>query len=37
LRTNDGVTDLKVETIRGAAPMQFSFDFRWNKGGGYEN
>ena len=37
LRTNDGVTDLKVGPIRGAAPMQFSFDFRWNKGGGYEN
>jgi hypothetical protein len=37
LRTADGVTDLKVGPIRGAAPMQFSFDFHWNKGGGHEN
>ncbi len=37
LRAADGVTDLKVDQIRGKAPMQFTFDFRWNKGGGNEN
>ncbi len=37
LRAANGVTDLKVDQIRGKAPMQFTFDFRWNKGGGNEN
>jgi hypothetical protein len=37
LRAADGVTDLKVDQIRGKSPMQFTFDFRWNKGGGNEN
>jgi hypothetical protein len=37
LRSSDGVTDLKVDQIRGKSPMQFTFDFHWNKGGGNEN
>ena len=37
LRGADNVTDLKVDQIRGKAPMQFSFDFHWNNGGGHEN
>jgi hypothetical protein len=37
LRAADGVTDLKVDQIRGKSPMQFTFDFHWNKGGGNEN
>lgn len=30
------VSELKVDSMRGKAPMQFSFDFRWN-GGANEN
>jgi len=26
-----------VDQIRGKSPMQFTFDFHWNKGGGNEN
>ena len=37
LRGADGVTDLKVDQIRGKSPMQFTFDFHWNKGGANEN
>jgi hypothetical protein len=37
LRAADGVTDLKVDQIRGKSPMQFTFDFHWNQGGGNEN
>jgi hypothetical protein len=37
LRAADGVTDLKVDQIRGKSPMQFTFDFHWNKGDGNEN
>ena len=37
LRAADGVADLKVDNIRGKSPMQFTFDFRWSKGGGNEN
>jgi hypothetical protein len=33
LRTADGVTDLKLVSSRGNLPMQFSFEFHWNKGG----
>jgi hypothetical protein len=36
LRTTTGITDLKVDQIRGKSPMQFTFDFHWN-GGGREN
>jgi Tfp pilus assembly protein PilN len=34
LRTADGVSGLKVTQTRGKSPMQFSFDFHWNPGGG---
>ncbi len=38
LRSKTGVTDLKVDVIRGKAPMmQFTFDFRWSEGGRNEN
>ena len=37
LRGAEGVTDLKVDQIRGKSPMQFTFDFHWNKGGANEN
>ena len=37
LRGADNVTDLKVDQIRGKVPMQFTFDFHWNNGGGHEN
>lgn len=37
LRAANGVTDLKVDQIRGKSPMQFTFDFRWNEGGRNEN
>ncbi len=35
LRAQDGVTELKVEQVRGQAPMQFTFDFQWINGGGH--
>jgi hypothetical protein len=34
LRSADNVSDLKVDSIRGKTPMQFTFDFHWNNGGG---
>jgi len=37
LRSADNVSDLKVDSIRGKTPMQFTFDFHWNNGGGHEN
>jgi len=37
LRTTDGVTDVKLQQIRGKSPMQFSFDVHYGKGGGSEN
>jgi hypothetical protein len=37
LRAADGVSDLKVDQIRGKSPMQFTFDFHWNQGGAHEN
>ena len=37
LRKAENVTDLKVDSIRGKTPMQFTFDFHWNNGGGHEN
>jgi hypothetical protein len=33
LRAADGVNDVKLEQIRGKAPMQFVFAFKFNKGG----
>jgi hypothetical protein len=35
LRAADGVTELKVDQIRGKSPMQFTFDFQY--GGANEN
>ena len=32
-----GVESFHRNQIRGKAPMQFSFDFRWNNEGGHEN
>jgi hypothetical protein len=37
LRGASGVTGLKVDQIRGKAPMQFTFDFQWGEGGGNAN
>ncbi|MGA2029059.1 MAG: hypothetical protein ABSG87_03190 [Verrucomicrobiota bacterium] len=37
LRAMDGVTDLRVDQIRGKSPMQFTFDFHYGSGGGNEN
>ncbi len=37
LRTADGVSGVKLEQIRGKAPMQFVFGFTFNNGGGSEN
>ena len=37
LRTTEGVTDVKLQTIRGKSPMQFTFDVRYGSGGGNEN
>jgi len=37
LRSATGVTALKVDQIRGKAPMQFTFDFQWGEGGGNAN
>ncbi len=32
LRSTSGVTDLKVDVIRGKSPIQFTFDFHWVEG-----
>jgi Tfp pilus assembly protein PilN len=37
LRTADGVTDVKLQQLRGQSPMQFSFDIHYGNGGGNEN
>jgi len=37
LRSADGVSGVKLEQIRGKAPMQFVFSFKSNPGGGSEN
>ena len=37
LRGAQGVHDVKVDQIRGKAPMQFTFDFRYGEGGSSEN
>ena len=34
LRTQPGVSALKLPQIRGKSPMQFSFDFKYGNGGG---
>jgi len=37
LRSTSGVNSLKVDQIRGKAPMQFTFDFQWGQGGASAN
>jgi len=37
LRTAEGVTDIKLQQIRGNSPMQFTFDIHYGNGGGNEN
>jgi hypothetical protein len=37
LRKASGVTEVKVDMIRGRAPMQFTFDFHWSEGGNRAN
>jgi hypothetical protein len=37
LRGAEGVHDVKVDQIRGKAPMQFTFDFHYGEGGSSEN
>jgi hypothetical protein len=37
LRKSPGISEVKLNTIRGKSPMQFTFDFRWNEGGRVEN
>jgi len=34
LQKADGVSQVKLEQIRGKAPMQFTFGFKFNNGGG---
>jgi hypothetical protein len=37
LRQTEGVSQLKVQEIRGKTPEQFTFEFHWGNGGGNEN
>jgi len=37
LRTAAGITDVKLEQVRGKAPMQFVFGFKFNHGAAHEN
>ncbi len=37
LRGATNVVDLKADSMRGKTPMQFTFTFRWNEGGGHED
>ena len=37
LRSSDHVRDLRVDQIRGNAPLQFTFNFLWNESAAYEN
>ena len=37
LRSADGISGVKLEQIRGKAPMQFVFGFNFGNGGGSEN
>jgi hypothetical protein len=37
LRAATNVAGLKADSMRGKTPMQFTFTFRWNEGGGHEN
>jgi hypothetical protein len=37
LRSSAGISDVKLEQVRGKSPMQFVFAFKFNQGGGSEN
>jgi len=37
LRAADGVSEVKLGTLRGKSPLQFTFEFRWSQGGKSEN
>jgi hypothetical protein len=37
LRNASGVSEVKLEQVRGKAPMQFVFGFKYNSGGAHEN
>jgi hypothetical protein len=37
LRKTTGVSEVRLNTIRGKSPMQFTFDFHWTEGGRSEN
>jgi hypothetical protein len=37
LRNSENVRDLRVDQIRGNAPMQFTFNFQWSDAPAYEN
>lgn len=37
LQTAPEVSELKTETVRGQSPLQFTFDFQWEGGGGSGN
>jgi hypothetical protein len=37
LRGSEQVRDLRVDQIRGHAPLQFTFNFQWNESAPHEN
>ena len=37
LRAAEGVSEVKVDQIRGKAPIQFTFDFQYGNGGANAN
>jgi hypothetical protein len=37
LRAANHVQDVKVESVRGKSPLQFTFDFHWSDGATHEN
>ena len=37
LRASSDVSNVSVDSVRGTAPLQFTFNFQWNPGGRREN
>jgi Tfp pilus assembly protein PilN len=37
LRASSDVSNVSVDSVRGTAPLQFTFNFQWTPGGGSEN
>lgn len=37
LRASEDVSNVSVDSVRGTAPLQFSFNFQWTPGGHSEN